>query len=161
MNEMSVSQNELESRYRTTLIIVIVQIVSVFILIGTSWFLVGSLDNSVTDSAISSLWITIISLIIISFVLRRILFSRNRLKKTALENGRSGLLLALQNNTVFLCLIGEIIAIIGFLVASLGGNRFEMFRAGAVALVVFLFNFPRKAIWQRVVTNLEKLELTR
>lgn len=158
MNETAeTNSNELEKSYKTTSVIVIILIVSTLALIGIAWFLAANVDNSVTDRALSALWVTIILLVVTSFVLRRVLFSRERLKQTFLQRGRSGLILSLQNKTVFLCLIGEIIAIIGFLVATLGGNKFEMFRAGAVALVVFLFNFPHKTVWQRVITNLEKV----
>lgn len=99
------------------------------------------------------MWVTIILLVVASFVLRRVLFSWERFKKSARQER---LLIALQNSTVFLGLIGVIIAIIGFLVATLSGNKFEMLRVGAVALVVFLFNYPRKPIWQKIVAYLEK-----
>lgn len=156
MNEITeISKVELEKCYRTTSVIVIILIVSTLVLTGLAWFLAANVDNSVTQSAITAIWLTIISLTVLSFVLRRVLFSIERLKRTVRQGGNSGLLLSLQNKTVFLCLIGIIIAIFGFLVATLSGNKFEMFRAEAVALVVFLFNFPRKTVWQRVIASLE------
>lgn len=147
-------QKELDQRYQTTSRIAVILIVSALALIGTAWFLTAYIDNSVMDTAISALWISIILLAVISFVLRRILFSWSKLKKTAEQKGSLGLLLSIQNNTVFLCLIGAIIAIIGFLITILSGNKLEAFRAGIVALMVFLFNFPRKAIWQKIVASL-------
>lgn len=147
-------QNELDKRYQTTFRIVVILIFSALVLIVASSFLTAYIDNSVTDTAISALWISIILLTVLSFILRRILFSWSNLQKTAEQKGSLGLLAVIQNNTVFLCLIASIIAVIGFLVTILSGNKLEAFRAGIVVLMVFLFNFPRKAIWQKIVDSL-------
>lgn len=147
-------QNELDKRYQTTSRIVVILIISALVLIGASWVLTAYIDNSVTDTAISALWISIILLAVLSFVLRRVLFSWSKLRKIAEQKGSFGVLVTIQNNTVFLCLIAAIIAVIGFLVTILSGNKLEAFRAGIVVLMVFLFNFPRKAIWQKIVDSL-------
>ena len=150
------NQKELNSRYRTTAIIGGVQILSTVLLIVVAWFL-SSLDNSITQQAISALWMMVLFIAVGTFVLRRFLFSWERLKTTALLKGVQKLISTLQINTIILCAFAEIIAIIGFLVATLSGDKFQMFRAGAVALIVFLMNFPRKTIWEKVVANLEKV----
>jgi hypothetical protein len=147
-----IGANNLEKIYRTTSIIVLIQIASSVGLIIFGWFFAAVTDNSVSQRAISLLWAFIILLLIGSFVLRRVLFSWERLQKSARQ---SRLLLALQNSTVFIGLIGIIIAIFGFLAASLSGNKFEILRAGVISLVVFLFDFPRKTIWQKIVAQLE------
>lgn len=144
--------NDLEKVYQTTSIIVSIQIFSTIILIIFGWFFAAITDISVSERAISLMWGTIILLVVVSFILRRVLFSMERLKQNAQSKK---LFIALQNNTVFLGLIGVIIAIIGFLVATLSGNKFEILRAGVVSLVVFLFNFPRKIFWQKIVFYLE------
>lgn len=151
------NQKELNSRYRTTAIIVGIQIFSTVLLIVVAWFLAARTDNSITQEAVSALWMMVLFVAVGTFILRRFLFSWERLKNTALLKGISKLILTLQTNTIILCAFAEIIAIIGFLVATLSGNKFEMFRAGAVALIVFLLNFPRKSVWEKVVTNLEKV----
>ena len=149
-------KNDLEKSYRTTFIIVFIQIISTIALTVFGWFFATITDNSVSERAISLMWATVVLLFVASFILRRVLFSWERVKKSARLKGISGLLLALQNNTVFIGLIGVIISIIGFLIATLSGNKLEILRAGVVALVVFLFNFPRKAIWQKVVSSLNE-----
>ena len=146
--------NDWEKTFRTTSIIVLIQMFSTIVLIIFGWFFAAMTDNSVSQRAISLLWGMIILLVVGSFILRRVLFSWQRLQQSRRQNR---LLVTLQNNTVFLGLLGVIIAISGFLVATLSGNKFEMLRAGAVALVVFLFNFPRKTIWQKIVAHLEKV----
>lgn len=150
------NQKELNSRYKTTAIIVGVQILSTILLIVVAWFL-SARDNSITQEAASALWMMVLFIAVGTFVLRRFLFSWERLKSTALLKGIQKLISSLQTNTIILCAFAEIIAIIGFLVATLNGNKFEMFRAGAVALIVFLINFPRKSVWEKIVANLENV----
>lgn len=158
MNQISEqNQKELDNRYKTTAIIVGVQIFSTILLIIIAWFLAARTDNSITQEAASALWIMVLFIAIGTFVMRRFLFSWERLKSVALLKGIRKLISTLQTNTIILCAFAEIIAIIGFLVATLNGNKYEMFRAGAVALIVFLMNFPRKSIWEKVVVNLEKV----
>lgn len=151
------NRKELNNRYRTTALIVGIQIFSTILLIIIAWFLAARTDNSITPEATSALWITVLFIAIGTFVLRRFLFSWERLRSTVLLKGILRLISTLQINTIILCAFAEIIAIIGFLVAALSGNKFEMFRAGAVALIVFLMNFPRKTIWEKIVANLEKV----
>lgn len=148
------NSNNWEQVFQTTSWIVLVQIIITLVLIVLGWFFATSIDNSVNQRAISLMWMTIILFVIGSFVLRRILFSQKYLEKSVQENK---LLLTLQTNTVFLSLIGILIAIIGFLIASLSGNKFEILRAGAISLLIFIFNFPRRPVWQNIVGQLFKV----
>lgn len=145
----------LEKIYQTTSKIVLIQIFFTIVLILVAWFWAAGIDNSVAPQAITGLWFSIIFLVIASFFLRRVLFSWGNFKKAYEQFGIEGVLKNLQKSTVLLCLLGQIVAIIGFLIATLSVNKFEMLRAGIVALVIFLFNFPRKGIWERVVVNFE------
>jgi hypothetical protein len=45
----------------------------------------------------------------------------------------------------------------GVLISSLSGNKLEILRALIAALLDFIFNFPRKTIWQEVVYQPEKI----
>lgn len=158
MNRISeINRAEMEKRYRVTSAIVLIQILSTIILIAAAWFIAQKMDNSITEQAIWSLWIMVLFIALGTFALRRFLFSWERLKNIALLKGVKNLISTLQTNTIILSALAEIIVIIGFLVATLSGNKFEMFRAGAVALIVFLLNFPRKSIWEKIVANLENV----
>lgn len=158
MAEISVEiRTELEKRYRTAAFVVIAQILMTLFLIAAAFFVAQIYENSVTSQSLFALWMTVLFIAVGAFVLRRILFSRERIKKTALVKGVSGLLQTLQNNSILLGSLGEIIAITGFLIAVLGGDKWDMFRAGAVALVVFLANFPRKGQWEKIAASLGDL----
>lgn len=150
---------ELEKRYRTAAIVVGVQILSVLVLMTVAWVVVANSDNSMTSGSQTTLWFFILFIAIGSFLVRRFLFNWDRLKNTAILKGISGALQTLQINAILLGALGEIIAVMGFILATMSGNKWEMFRAGAVAMVVFLANFPRKAAWKKVVSNLEKIEI--
>jgi hypothetical protein len=151
------NRSELEKRYRSTVFVIVFQIFTVIALIIAAWFVAQTSENSITDQSLTTLWVAVLFIAVGAFVIRRLIFSWERLKNTALLNGVKGVIQKLQINSILLGVIGEIVAIMGFLIAVLSGNKWEMFRAGAIALVVFLANFPRKSTWEKIVANLEKI----
>lgn len=159
MNEASSPTNAqlLEKRYRTSLIAVSVQILVMLVLTVIAWFVITYSSNDISEQANMALWATILLVAAGSFVLRRMLFSWEKLKSVALLKGIPGLLDNLQANTILLGALGEVVAIMGFLVAVLSGNKFEMLRAGAISLIVFLINFPRKSVWQKILAGAENV----
>lgn len=157
MQEISAeTRTELEKRYRTAAFVVIAQILTALLLTVAAFFITQTFENSITSESMSALWFTVLFIAVGTFLLRRFLFNWERLKNTAVIKGISGALQTLQTNSILLSSLGEIIAVIGFLVATLGGNKWDMFRAAAVALIVFLANFPRRSTWEKIVANLEK-----
>lgn len=158
MNETSETNAQLlEKHYRISVIAVSVQILIMLVLTAVSWLVITYSSNDISERASVALWGTILLIAAGSFVLRRMLFSWERLKSVALLKGIPGLLAGLQANTILLGALGEVVAIMGFLVATLSGNKFEMLRAGAISLIVFLMNFPRKAMWRKILAGAEKL----
>jgi H+/Cl- antiporter ClcA len=157
---MSISpenRSELEKRYRSTVIVIVFQIFTVIALIIAAWFVAQTSENSITNQSLTTLWVAVLFIAVGAFVLRRLIFNWERLKNTALLKGIKGLIQKLQINSIILGAIAEIVAIMGFLIAVLSGNKWDVFRAGAIALVVFLANFPRKSNWEKIVANLEKI----
>jgi hypothetical protein len=150
-------QTELEKRYRITAFVVSGQIALTIILIIAAWALAPSPENSSSSSDIMSLWVGALFIAIGTFVLRRMLFRWDRLRDIVLLKGISGLLRDLQKNAILLGAMTELIALIGFVVVFLSGNRFEMLRAGAIALVVFVINFPRKSVWKKIAASLDNI----
>ncbi len=148
---------KLEKRYRLTIFIVAAQILVVLILVFVSWFGVSKVETNLSSQDFSTLWVAILFIAIGSFVVRRLFFSWERLKNITLLKGVSGLLGTLQINSLILGAIAEIVAIFGFLIAMFSGNSSDMLRAGAVSLVIFVINFPRKSVWKNIVSNLEKV----
>lgn len=134
-----------------------VQIIFSLALIPAAWFLAINTENAVTQRSLTALWIAVLFIALATFVIRRMLFRWERLKHIYLLKGMSGLLSALQTNALILGAMAEVIAIMGFLIAALGGVKWDMFRAGVVALVVFLINFPRRSVWEKVAGSMEKI----
>lgn len=161
MQEISAdNRTELEKRYKTAAFVVIAQILTALLLTAAAFFIAQTFDNAITSDSLSALWITVLFIAVGAFLLRRFLFNWERLKNTAIIKGIPGALQTLQINSILLGSLAEIIAIIGFLAATLGGNKWDMFRAAAVALIVFLANFPRRSNWEKIVANLEKYQKT-
>ena len=158
MNEISPENlAALEKRYRLTFLIVLTQILTVLILVAVSRFWLPKIETSLESGDLTSIWVAILFIAIGSFVLRRLFFNWERLKNIALLKGVPGILSILRTNSVILALMAEIIAIIGFLIAILSGNSSDMLRAAAISTVVFLMNFPRKSVWKKIISNLEKV----
>jgi divalent metal cation (Fe/Co/Zn/Cd) transporter len=146
---------ELKKRYKVTVFIVSAQMFSAFVLIIAAWLVAK--EDSAAERSYLTLWLVILFLSAVTFVLRRRLFNWERLKNTALLKGVSGVIGLLQINTIILTLFAEIVVIIGFIIALLNGNVFDMLRACGIAAIVFALNFPRRAIWEKIVSNLEKI----
>ncbi len=156
MNKISAENLvEIEKRYRLTSIIVLTQIITTIVLVIFGWFYAANSENAAAPNSLLMLWIAVIFIAVGTFFIRRTLNRRERLKNIAITKGISGLLVTLQTNSIIISALAEVIAVIGFLIAVLGGVKFDVFRAGAVALLVFLINFPRKAVWKKIVENLE------
>ncbi|HLM02441.1 MAG TPA: hypothetical protein VK400_15420, partial [Pyrinomonadaceae bacterium] len=109
----------LEKRYRTSVIAVSAQILIMLALTVVAWLVISYSSNDISEQAVFALWAVILLIAAGSFVLRRMLFSWDRLKSVALLKGIPGLLDNLQAYTILLGALGEVVAIMGFLVATL------------------------------------------
>lgn len=147
----------LDKRYRATVFIILAQIIITIILIAAVWFIPADSQNSISTQTLRTLWAAIIFVAVGTFVLRRMFFRWDRLKDITLLKGVPGLLATLQTNAIILGLMAEIVSGIGFAVAVLSGERFEMLRTGIVALIVFLINFPRRAVWEKITAKLQEV----
>ena len=148
---------ELNKRYRTTVFIVLGQIFVVLFLILAAWLFVTKIQINLSDPDFTTLWVAVLFIAIGSFIMRRLFFSWERLKNVGLLKGVSGVLGALQRNSIILSFFAVAVALFGFVITLFSGNSSDMLRAGAIALVVFLINFPRKKIWKSIVSNLGKV----
>lgn len=148
---------ELEKRYRTTVLIILAQIFVVLFLVAASFLLALQVETSLSEQDYTTLWVGVLFIAVGSFILRRMFFTWERLKNVAILKGISGVLGTLQRNSIILSVFGLLVGIVGFLLSIFSGSSFDMLRAGAIALVVFLINFPRKKVWKTIVSNLEKV----
>lgn len=147
---------ELEKRYKTTVFIVSAQIFSAVIFLFAAWLITKDRETISEDSFLT-LWLVILFVSAATFVLRRQMFSWERLKNATLLRGISGLTGKLQINTILLNLFAGIVIIIGFIITYSSGNFFDMVRATGIALIVFALNFPRLSLWKKIVSSLEKV----
>jgi hypothetical protein len=147
---------ELDKRYQITSLIIVGQILTALLLVAVSWLIAPRIDLDITEQTTTALWIFIIFVAACVLLLRRFLFSWQKLRNINLTKGVEGLISTLQTDTILLGVLTEVIAIVGFLVSVMTGNKFEMFRAAAIALVIFLMIFPRKTMWATIVNGLNK-----
>ena len=150
--------DELKAKYQTTAIIVAAQIVMIVVLTIVAWLDILTSESTASASTVTSLWVGIIFIAVGSFILRRAFFNWEKLTNTILLKGKKGLLAQLQSNAIILSALAELIAIIGFAIAIISADKYQMLRAAAIALIVCLINFPRRKVWASIVGNLEKLD---
>jgi hypothetical protein len=147
---------EFEKRYRTAAIIGLAQIAVTVILAFAAWFVVSRTEVSESSESVTTLWVAILFIAIGSFVVRRLFFGWDRLRNAALLGGIPGLLRTLQTNSLILGGFAEAIAVIGFVITMFTGSSYDLFRAAAIALIVFIITFPRKKVWKTVVVSLQE-----
>ncbi len=158
MQEISTENfSQLDNRYKTTAIIYLAQIFSTVILIVVALFFVEKSTGALDAISLTALWTAVVFIAVAAFVLRRVFSRWERLKDIKLLKGTSGVFSALQSNAIILGALAETITIIGFIITVLNGEKYDALRAGAVALIVFFINFPRKSVWEKIVANLEKV----
>ena len=149
-------QAELARRHRTAAMVTGALLGLTIALIGIAFVSAESLHRPGDPSLAMALWIAILIFGLGSFVLRRARFQSARLQDIAALRGISGLLAALQSTTIQIAFIGGAIALMGFMVMIMTGNKYDMLRAGGVAVIVLLYAYPQRSAWQRLVRAIEQ-----
>lgn len=147
---------ELTRRHRTAAMVVGALFGLDLALIAIGFVNAESLHRPGDPSLAMALWISILVFGLGSFVLRRTRFQAARLQDIAALRGKSGLLATLQGTTIQIAFIGGAIALMGFVVMIMTGNKYDMLRAGGVAAIVLISAFPQRAAWQRLVSSVEQ-----
>lgn len=150
------TEDELIRRHRTALMAVNGMLALALALVGIAFAAKDFLSRPGDPTLIKLLWVLILLCGLGAFPLRRTRFNAMRLQDIAALRGLSGLLATLQGTTIQLAFIGGAIALMGFILAMLTGEPWDMLRAGGVALVVLLYCYPRKSAWQSVVQGIER-----
>jgi divalent metal cation (Fe/Co/Zn/Cd) transporter len=146
---------ELDRRYRTAISFEVAVLLIVLGLTAASWF--GLISPAGADVDLTAVWVLILFVAAGSFVFRRALTRWDRLRDRKLLRGNSGVLKALQWNTVALSLLALFIAFAGLAAVLFGGDRVDMLRAAVVAMIVLAINFPRRTIWRRIIIALDEV----
>lgn len=154
------TEDELARRHRTAAMTVNGMLLLTLALVGIAFAAKNLLSRPGDPTLVKLLWLLILLCGIGVFPLRRTRFNAMRLQDIAALRGISGLLATLQGTTIQIAFIGGAIALMGFILSMMttepGGLPFDMLRAGAVALIVLIYCYPRKSAWQRVVQGIEQ-----
>ncbi|HEY0407316.1 MAG TPA: hypothetical protein VGC89_16400 [Pyrinomonadaceae bacterium] len=149
-------EDELARRHRIAAMVVNAMLALTLALVGIAFAAKNFLHRPGDPTLIKLLWVLILISGLGAFPLRRTRFNAMRLQDIAALRGISGLLATLQGTTLQIAFIGGACALMGFILAMLTGEPWDMLRAGGVALVVLLYCYPRKSAWQRVVQGIEQ-----
>ena len=153
MNQLSKQQQiELDSRFNRTMLIYWAQVAVTVILTVVAWFTAGQ-AAAAPQTLPTVLWIVLLVIAIGAFLLRRVMFGPQVLRDTATLKGASGIIKNLQFKTILFAAMGETIAVIGFVISLITGDKYDMLRAAAIALIVFFISFPRKKGWQALAQS--------
>lgn len=149
MNQISEQKRiELDRRYGQTMLVYWAQIAVTVILTAISWFLANEANVNQPQTLANVLWIVLLVIAIGAFLLRRVMFNPEVLRDTATVKGATGVLKSLQFKTILFSALAETIAVIGFVISIMNGDKYDMLRAAAIALIVFFISFPRKKGWE-------------
>jgi O-antigen/teichoic acid export membrane protein len=150
------TEDELTRRHRTAAMVVGGMLALTLALVAIAFAARNFLSRPGDPTLVKLLWVLILIFGLGALPLRRTRFNATRLQDIAALRGISGLLATLQGTTMQLAFIGGAIALMGFILAMLTGEPWDMLRAGGVALVVLLYCYPRKSAWQRMVQEIEQ-----
>jgi len=145
-------QDEVTRYHRSTSILVSAMIA--FVTVLTLLVFTGILSFDARGADPTLLWalrITIVILGLGAITLRRTRFASARLQDIASLRGTTGLLSTLQQTTILVAAIGEAIAVLGFAMTLMTGDRFDMLRAGVISVAVLFYAYPRRGAWEREV----------
>lgn len=145
------TQDELTRRHRAAVIVVAAAASSTLLLMllaVTGVFASTPHRNPAVEGALR---IAIVFFGLGAVALRRTKFSPMRLRDIASVRGMSGLLETLQKTTIYVAILGDAIALMGFIISLMTGNGMDMVWLGVIALAVLLYAYPRRAAWERVM----------
>ena len=148
------AQDELARRHRAALRVVAAVFTLTLALVALALAVVPRLSLNSGPLAANTLLFTIFFLAVGSIVFRRTRFSSMRLQDVAALRGASGLLEILQWTTVYVALVGGVIAVLGFVFTLMTGERTNVFYPAVIAAAVLFYCYPRRAAWQSVVNAL-------
>lgn len=147
---------ELNSRHKTGAMFVGASLGLSVALIGIA-FTIGEKFFRYGDNTFSMIfWVLIVVLAIGAIFLKRMRFASSRLYDISVLRGASGMLKDMQSTTITISSLGSAIALLGFSVMMQTGDKYQMLRAGLVAIFVLLYSYPQKSAWLRVLQWLEK-----
>ncbi|MEK6285886.1 MAG: hypothetical protein AABO57_09115 [Acidobacteriota bacterium] len=137
--------------HRTALTLVLAFAMSIVIYVGVGLLILNLRKGNTRTELPYGFYAAAAGLAIGSIVIRRAQLHRMKLEVVAATRGAEGLIKHLLNATILAAAIAEIIGVLALVVAFFGGDQNDVIRLGIVALMVSLYNYPRRSAWQRAV----------
>jgi hypothetical protein len=144
-------QDRVAAAHRTALIFVLAFAMSNLVYAGVGLLILSLRTGTPQTELPYTFYATAAVLAIGSIVLRRARLHRMKLEVVAGTRGVDGLIKHLVNTTILAVALAEAIGLLALVVTFFGGDASDVIRLGAVALVITLFNYPRRSAWRRVV----------
>jgi hypothetical protein len=151
---------ELARRHRASVSIIVAMLALTLLLVALAFVLAPRIAWTANAAVENVLRVLVVLIGLGAIALRRISFSPQRLRDTATLKGADGLLATLFRTSLIVAVLGGDIAIIGFIIALLTGEPFNMLLLGCAAAAVILYAYPRRAVWERVVEMAQSSNLT-
>jgi hypothetical protein len=106
-------------------------------------------DALFSPSMYGAIWIVILCFGLGAIALRRARSAAMRLQDVADLGGPGALWASLQKTTLLIAALGGAIALLGYVVASVWREPWDMLKACVIALAVLLYAYPRREAWRR------------
>jgi hypothetical protein len=140
--------------YRTGSMIVAALAFSIGIYFAIGLLLTGQRPGDVdADSLRKIVYPVAVVLAAASILLRRFLLGWPRIEALGASHGSAGVARHLLNATLVSAALGELVAVLGLVMAILGGDFMDMVRLGGIGLVLIVFSYPRKRAWNRTIDH--------
>ena len=144
-------RDRVAAAHKTALILVLALTLSVIIYAGVGLLIIHTRGSRPQAELPYPFYAAAAALAIGSIVFRRAQLSATRLEGVAGTRGVNGLIKHLVNSTIVVAAFAEIIGVLALVVAFNSGDQADVVRLGIVALVVSLYNYPRRSAWQKAV----------
>ena len=137
--------------HRTALTLVLAFALSILVYTGVGLLMLSLRAPYVQAELPYAFYAAAAALAIGSIVLRRAQLHRMKLETVATTRGVDGLIKHLLNATIIAAALAEVIGVLALAVVFFGGDQNDVIRLGVVALLISLYNYPRRSAWQRAV----------
>ncbi|HEU4386849.1 MAG TPA: hypothetical protein VFV34_03565 [Blastocatellia bacterium] len=146
------TQKAAVAAYRTATMIVAALAFSIGLYLAISFMLTaGRRTTADVEGLRKIVYPAAVLLAIGSIVIRRTLLGWPRLERLGTTRGSAAVARHLLNVSLISAALGELTALLGLLLAILGGELIDFLRLGGVGLVVVALNYPRRRAWERTI----------
>lgn len=144
-------QDTLVKRHRAAATTVLSMLVGVILLSLVAYFVRDRFTFREDKSIDLAFRVVVLVLGLGSIYWRRRSLTAPRLEAVAATEGKLGLINYLEKATLKVAVLGDAIAVVGFITTALTGNELYTYWAAVIAIVVLILHYPRKSVWQKTL----------